>query len=236
MRKNEFSPNTILILFTGILLTTVLGFHPKYTSKFPEFEGVSSLIHFHGNVMMSWYVLLFSQVLLIKYNLHKWHKLVGKIGIIIGPLAVYTMGLVTKMQYFREIKLQPESKILAHFTIEIPLMILFSVFFILAYVHRKNPATHMRYMIGTALVMIGPGLGRAIIFSSGLHPLVGVAAMFLAPTISAAILLYIDFKNKRKLKPFITVTCLLFVQIIAVMIQNTWLWQNFAKGFTAVFF
>lgn len=236
MKKNEFHPNTILILFTGILITTILGFHPKYTSKFPEFEGISSLIHFHGNVMMSWYVLLFTQLLLIKFHLHKWHRLVGKIGIIIGPLAVYTMGLVTKMQYYREIKIQPESSLLGHFTVEIPLMILFSVFLILAFVHRKIPATHMRYMIGTALVMIGPGLGRTIIFTSGLHPLLGVASMFFTPTIIASVLLYFDYKNKRNIRPFTTITVLLSLQIICGIIQNTSIWQGFAKTFVNTFF
>jgi hypothetical protein len=97
------------------------------------------------------------------------------------------------MQYYREIVKQPEASLLGHFTIEIPLMLLFATFFILAMVNRKTPSTHFRYIIATALVMIGPGLGRAIIFMAGLHPMIGVASMFLTPTIIASIFLYFDY-------------------------------------------
>jgi len=230
------SINTILYLFIGIWFTSVIGFHHNYTSKFPYFEGVSGLIHFHGTVMMLWYVLLFTQLFLIKFNKNEWHKWVGKIGFILGPLVVYTIFLDTKMQYHREITKQPEADLLGHFTVELPLMFLFASFFVLAMVNRKNQYAHIRYIIATALVMIGPGLGRAIIFVLKLHPIVGVLSMFLLPTIIASIFLYADYKNKRNTKPFKTITILLALQIVCALLQKTIIWQGFAKWFVTVFF
>jgi hypothetical protein len=127
MKSNGISVNTILYLFIGIWLTSVIGFHHNYTSKFPDFEGVSSLWHFHGNVMMAWYVLLFAQVLLIKFDKKSWHRTLGLLGFVVAPMVVYTTLLVTKDQYYRELPKQGETGILGHFTVEIPLMILFSL-------------------------------------------------------------------------------------------------------------
>lgn len=39
----------------------------------------------------------------------------------------------------------------------------FVVFYSLAIVYRRNTYNHMRFMIGTAIMMIGPGLGRALL-------------------------------------------------------------------------
>ncbi|MCP9757192.1 hypothetical protein EGI26_18690 [Lacihabitans sp. CCS-44] len=236
MKNKQISINTILYLFIGIWLTSVIGFHTKYSSKFPDFEGVTPLIHFHGTVMMLWYVLLFAQVLLIKFNKNSWHKTLGLFGFILAPLVVYSTLLVTRMQYYRELPIQGEAGILGHFTIEIPLMIFFTTFFVLAMVNRKNPYAHTRYIIATALTFIGPGLGRAIIFMSGLHPLLGLASMLLTPTIVAAIFWYSDYKNKRNIKPFRTITLLLACQIVCFAIQKTIIWQSFAKGFVELLF
>lgn len=232
----ELSLNTILYLFIGIWLTSVIGFHHNYTSKFPDFEGVSALIHFHGTVMMLWYVLLFTQFFLIKFKKKEWHKWVGKIGFVLGALVFYTIFLVTRMQYHREITKQPEADLLGHFTIELPLMFLFATFLVLAIVNRKKPFAHIRYIIATALVMIGPGLGRTIIFVLKLHPIIAVLSMYLLPTIIASIFWYADYKNKRNTKPFRTITILLSLQIVCALLQKTIIWQGFAKWFVDTFF
>jgi hypothetical protein len=47
-------------------------------------------------------------------------------------------------------------------------LLFFTLLYVLALSYRKITAYHMRFMIGTGLLMIGPGFGRALINSFGM--------------------------------------------------------------------
>lgn len=222
--------------FFGVWLTSVVGFHKNYTSKFPAFEGVNWIQHFHGTVMMLWYVLLISQTLLLRYKKTTWHSATVKVAYVLGPLVVYTIFLITRMMYQRDIVIRPVERVFGHLSVEIPSMILFSVFFILATIYRNNLETYQRYMVATSLLMIGPGLGRAIIFVLGLSPIIALIVIYLLPAIIAAVFLWRDKRSKQNTKTFTVILILMVGYAIGGACQMSKGWQWFAQWFANSFF
>lgn len=153
----------VSLFFFIILLIVQWGFYKTYTIFFPSFTGFKLVQHFHGTMMMTWMVLLIVQPLLIATGKISIHKLIGKLSFIIAPLVVISMILVSKFGYYKPFPPLSHIERVAAQALNIPSWIEFVLFYSLAIINRRNTFNHMRYMIGTALIMIGPGLGRALI-------------------------------------------------------------------------
>ena len=166
-KENTIQTN-IVFLFIGIWLCAIIGFHKTYTIHFPQFGGFQWEQHFHGAMLMSWFLMLIIQPLLIRYNKRNIHRTLGKLGYILAPLVCYSIFLVTRMVFLREIKTRPMESVLGQLSLDIPTIFIFGLFFALAMINRKDAAVHMRYMIATSLLMIGPGVGRALIIFGGI--------------------------------------------------------------------
>jgi hypothetical protein len=228
--------NNIGYFFIAIWLCTLIGFHLTYTIHFPDFKGFQAVQHFHGAMLMAWFGMLIVQPFLIRFKKPKLHRNLGKLGYILAPLVCYSIFLVTKMVYFREIVHRPIPDVLGQISLDIPTIILFGTFFALAMINRKNSATHMRYMIATSLLMIGPGMGRSLIIFGGLPFPVAVTAVIYVSEIIALIFLLFDFFKKKNFKPFLTIFILLVLNHLCWTYQMSAWWQNFAGWFVAVFF
>lgn len=228
--------NNIGYFFIGIWICTLIGFHLTYTIHFPDFKGFQAVQHFHGAMLMSWFAMLIIQPFLIRFKKTELHRNLGKLGYILAPLVCYSIFLVTKMVYFREIAHRPIPDVLGQISLDIPTIILFGTFFALAMINRKNSATHMRYMIATSLLMIGPGLGRALIIFGGLPFPVAVTAVIYISEIIALIFLLFDFFKKKNFKPFLTIFILLVLNHLCWAYQMSGWWQSFAGWFVGVFF
>jgi hypothetical protein len=66
------------------------------------------------------------------------------------------------------------SDAIAGIALNIPSIFVFIILYGLAVLNTKRTYYHMRYMIGTALLMIGPGLGRALIIYFEIPPPVAI--------------------------------------------------------------
>ena len=86
----------------------------------------------------------------------------------LGPLIITTMFLVGRGSYGRGIGVIPEKENLAFMVLDIRGFLTFALFWALAMFYRKVPASHMRYMIATGIIAIGPGVGRGLVNSFGL--------------------------------------------------------------------
>ena len=94
----------------------------------------------------------------------------------------------------------------------------------------------MRYMIATAILAIGPGMGRGLINSLNLD--FGLALTItdaIALTI-VAILLGYDYMKKRNLKPFLVVFLVLLVGAILWQFRYSDGWQTFAKKYAELLY
>ncbi len=228
--------NNIVYLFIGIWICALIGFHKTYTIFFPSFKGFHWEQHFHGLMLMSWFAMLIIQPLLIKSGKNNIHRTLGKVGYILAPLVCYSIFLVTKMVYYRETMTRPESSVLAHLSLDIPTIFIFGLFFLLAMVNRRKPYVHMRYMIGTSLLMIGPGLGRALIIFGGIpFPLTVTIVYYITESIAALFLLN-DLRNGTNVKPLLTIVIVLIINHVIWALQESIIWQKIAKLFVALTF
>jgi hypothetical protein len=94
----------------------------------------------------------------------------------------------------------------------------------------------MRYMIATSFLMIGPGLGRALIIFGGIpFPIAVTFTMYVSEFI-ALIFLAFDYFNGRSIKPYSIVLGVLIACHLSWAFQMSWWWQGFGEWFVGVFY
>ncbi len=195
-----------LALFASLLFViTILGFYKTYFALFPAFDAsTTKLVHIHLMLLLSWIVLLIVQPFLIRKRKYKAHRIVGKASYFLVPLIVLSMiGMVHK-QFMEDVQQRmslPEN--LKAIFIGIAQLILFVWFYIFSIIHKKNIAYHMRYMIGTGLVMITPAFARLCYEITNANLLSGIASFVLTDFIIAWLVIS-DKRKKRKYKPYIS--------------------------------
>lgn len=230
-QKENTLQHNIVFLFIIIWLCAIIGFHKTYTIHFPQFKGFQWEQHFHGAMLISWFLMLVIQPLLIRYKKFTIHRNIGKIGYVLAPLVCYSIFLVTRMVYFREITVRPMNSVLGQLSLDIPTIFIFGLFYALAMINRKDSAVHMRYMIATSLLMIGPGLGRALIIFGGIPFPISVSIVYYVSEIVAVLFLLNDIRKGNNYKPFLTITLILLVNHLCWGFQNAGWWQSIAKWF-----
>jgi hypothetical protein len=211
------------------------GFYNVYTSEFPNFKNSTPVIHFHGIFLMMWMVLLIIQPLLINAGKTKLHRTIGKVSWVLGPLIIISMFLVGRGSYGRSLGILSEQERLGEMVLDIRGYISFAIFWALAMYFRKNSASHMRYMIATGLLAIGPGVGRGLISVGVDFPI----ALTITDTVVLAIvgfLLGFDIYKKKNYKPFLIVFIVFLIGAILWQIKDTAAWQSFAKSYAAMFY
>ena len=231
LQKENTAQSNIVFLFIGIWLCAIIGFHNTYTVNFPHFKGFQWEQHFHGAMLMSWFLMLIIQPLLIRFHKPQIHRSLGKISYVLAPLVCYSVFLVTRMVYLRESAIRPQDSVLGQLSLDIPTIFIFGLFFILAMVNRKDAAVHMRYMVATSLLMIGPGLGRALIIFGGIPFPVAVTAVYYVSEIIAVLFLLNDIRKGNNVKPFVTIVTVLLLNHVCWAFQSVAWWQSIAKWF-----
>lgn len=227
--------NTAIFIFL-VLVAVQWGFYRPYTSQFPEFKNANSLIHIHGALLMTWMLLLIVQPLLIHYGKAHLHRTIGKVSWVLGPLIIVSLFLIGRVGYFRGLGNIPEHENLTFIVLDMRGFLSFAIFWSLAMVTRKLPDSHMRYMIATGILAIGPGISRGLGYNFGLS--LG-PAMTIADVLDLVIvgtLLGIDLYRKKNYKPFLTVFIVLLVGSILWQLRDTAPWQSFARNYAELFY
>ena len=232
----EKSYQNISYFFVGILICVLIGFHFTYTVKFPNFEGLTTAHHFHGAMLMSWFAMLIIQPILIRLNKREWHRQLGKVSYVQIPLLVFSIFLVTKIAYLKSMPLMPFNAVIGVLSVDIPAIFSFSFFYILAMINRKNTPSHLRYMIGTSLLMIGPGIGRAMIIFGGLpFPVALNYTMYITEILAIGFIIF-DYLKGASIKPFVIILLVLIACHLCWSYQMSGWWQSFGGWFVGVFF
>ncbi len=222
-----------------IILITIgvqWGFYQTYTSQFPDFIDKTVVIHVHGILLMLWLALLVVQPLLISAGKAKIHRTIGKISWVLGPLIIISMFLVGKGSFERHSAVVPEKEMLATMVLDIRGYISFAIFWALAMMYRKNSGAHMRYMIATGIIAIGPGVGRGLINSFAVEFGSSLTITDLISLAIAGFLLVYDIYKKKNYKPFLIVFIVFLIGAFLWQIRDTTAWQSFAKTYAAWFY
>jgi hypothetical protein len=232
--QNVYRNTAIFIIL--IMIGIQWGFYQSYTSEFPNFKNKTITIHVHGALLMTWMILLIVQPLLINKGRARLHRTIGKVSYLLGPLIIISLFLIGRGGYLRALGNAPEQEILGVMVLDIRGFLSFAIFWALAMLYRKDPASHMRYMIATGILAIGPGVGRGLIHSLGVE---FPTALTITDVLDLAIvgtLLGFDIYRKKNYKPFLVVFIVFLIGSILWQLRDSAAWQSFAKWYAAMFY
>ena len=232
----EKAYKNVAFFFIIILLFVIWGFYRSYFSLFPSFTGISTVQHFHGAMMLSWFALLIAQPFLIRAHKYELHRKLGKVSYVLVPLLLLSIFLVSKDSYHKALGFLSREQAVGNISLNVPNIFAFATLYTLAMVNRKNSAVHMRYIIGTSLLLIAPGIGRAFIFYGGLPFPVGVEyALYITEIVAAGLIVY-DFIKVNTVKPYVVTLLILIAVHLTFHFQSAGWWQAFGGKFAQLFF
>lgn len=206
--KTNQTINTKAIIFLMVLVfvTVQVGFHATYIRYFPDFKQFNWLHHIHGALMASWVILLVVQPILIHKRKFVTHRFIGKLTYLIAPLLIISILFAAKFNYTSSIAEYSFVEVFSGQSITWMALFNFVLFYSLAIFYKKDTAKHLRFMIGTALVMIGPSLDRIIFSYFPISPEFDMSYIQLYFKVGlAAILLLNDIIKKKEWKPYLIV-------------------------------
>lgn len=226
----------ISLFFVIILALLTWGFYKTYLIFFPSFTGFNNVQHFHGAMMMTWMVFLIIQPLLIRSGKTHIHRLIGKLSYVIAPLLVVSIFLVSRMVYQRPVPEMPATERIGLIALSIPGMIAFAALYLFAIINRKDTSSHLRYMIGTSLLLVGPGLGRALIIYYGmsLNDAVNITNYLIIAI--ASVLLINDLVKRRTYIPYTVILIIILLTHLAWHFRYSNAWQSTGETFAKIFF
>jgi len=129
------------------------GFYKTYIGQFPNFEEkIDSFIHIHAFIASVWILMLIAQPFLILNKKYAVHRTIGKLSYLIFPLLI--------LSFIPQIIRITNTGNIKNLFFPLADSFLLIVFYSLAIYNRKTTSRHMRYMIATSLVFLGPTVGR----------------------------------------------------------------------------
>jgi multisubunit Na+/H+ antiporter MnhC subunit len=192
----------------------------------------SLLVHLHGAVMTAWVLLFVAQVWLIRTKRARVHMSLGLAGVALA-VAIVVIGFFTGVAAakFGSQSTPPDIPPLAFMIVPLTDIVLFAGLFGAAYYYRKQPATHKRLMLLTAVNFLPPAVARL--------PFEWVAAAgplfyFGVPAFIAIGLLVLDrAQTGRVNKPFLIGAIVLIASYpIRIVLSGTDAWMSFAGWLT----
>lgn len=184
---------------------------------------------------MIWILMLIVQPLLIRAKNISLHRIVGKASYFIVPLLLLSIFIVSKISYYKVLPAAPQQAI-AEIALNIPALFAFALLYGLAIREKKRPLIHMRYMLGTSLLLIGPGLGRAlIIYFHVPFPDAVIYTYYLIMAI-AFLLLTADLINKKSIVPYSITLLLMILVYLSWQLREGTVWQFIGGKFAAIFY
>ena len=181
-----------LLLFIPLVF---VAFYKSYIIKFPNFAiNYDVFIHVHAFFASIWVLMLIVQPFLIVNKKMAWHRKIGKLSYIIFPLLI--------LSFIPGISKIINSGNYKNLFFPIGDCILLITFYSLAIFYRKTASKHMRFMIASSLVLLGPTIGRIGPTFLGLGD-VGTQNLQYGIAFSILIsLISFDITNKRNYTPY----------------------------------
>lgn len=141
------------------------GFYPTYFAVI--LEPRPYIFHLHAFLMMIWLIIVVTQPILVQHRRFRLHHAVGKASYLVVPLLLVSTWLLIRHVY--QLQLNRFSVHDARKNLGLPVIYFgwFLVFYPLGVYHRRKVIVHAKYMIATALLVIGPALDRLLFWLVG---------------------------------------------------------------------
>ncbi len=223
----------------ALLALAVTAFWEPYFSHLfrGEFSAITTNYkHFHVLMAVFWLALLITQPYLIRSNKRAQHRLVGKLGYVLGPLIVLSIVLLAHNQI---VTLAEQSDPRRHFILFIQLgfALFFAVLYGAAMYYRRNSPIHARYMILTGILLIEPVLVRVFKFNLSFIEWTVPYQVVTWPMVDLLLLgvIYVDRGNKSGQRVFIgALLVFLAYQALHLTVTDTEAWISFAGWFASL--
>lgn len=185
--------------FLLLIPLSIAGFYKSYVGIFPHFpENITIYVHIHAALATIWITMLIIQPFLAAGKKFSTHRKLGKLSYIIFSLLI--------LSFIPQIIRTAKSEFAIYNFFPVADCVLLILFYSLAVYHKRNSARHMRYMIGTALVFLGPTIGR---IGPNLFELSSFTTQHIQYSIIYFILISLIFYDRskgKKFQPYIVVT------------------------------
>lgn len=217
--------------FTLAMAVIITGFFKSFFSKMAETDLVH---HFHGIASSGWIFLLIIQPFLYSRDKMGAHRKLGKISFLLAPLLVISGLMMMHLMLSRKDGLNPFTYMISF--LDVITLTQFIFFYAGAIKHRHNMQLHARYMAGTVLALLPPGLARVAL----LIPVLTNGTRWLDITFIllelTSIILIIDDKRKGKVYPPYVIAFLFFIfQHTGLHFVADWpLWQKLMNAFAGL--
>lgn len=217
--------------FALALAITIIGFLRSFISKFTQTDLAH---HFHAGAAMGWMVMLIAQPFLYSRDKLNVHRMLGRFSLVLAPLLVISGLLMMHIMLSAEGGLNPFTYMISF--LDTIFLVQFIFFYVQAIRNRRNTQLHARYMAGTVLALLTPGLGRATFLIPGMR--VGTRGFDLNYVILEIVCILLIFDDSRKGKiypPYVIALLFLIFQHITLHYAGSWsLWQRLMQAFAAI--
>ncbi len=172
------------------------GFYKTYFHPFPNFgKNIDAYIHIHAIIAATWVAILVVQPFLIVQKKVALHRAVGKLSYVVFHLLI--------ISFIPRIVKTYNAGDFPYLFFPLGDGSLLILFYVLAIYYKRKTAKHMRYMIASALVLLGPTVGRIGPNLLGWSELLTQNVQYgIIYFILISLILY-DRKNKRKFQPYL---------------------------------
>jgi hypothetical protein len=217
-------------LFVAVM---VLGGFTRtyYLREFFDRPPLTLLLHLHALAFTAWIALLIIQIRLVAARRLDLHRRLGVAGAMIAVVMVVTAGasIVEAMRGGRVIVGMPAWQFVALSTVSISL---FAVFVGAALALRRRPDWHKRLIIVATLGIMGPGVGRLLVWIFG--PAGGAYANLVLFMALVWCLAYDWFRHRQVHPAFVIGTVVLMAAIpLKQVLAHSKLWADFAARIIA---
>jgi hypothetical protein len=170
------------------------GFYKSYFQSFPYAKNIHVYEHLHAFIASMWVILLIVQPFLILKNKRVLHRKLGRLSYIVFPLLVLSfIPQIIKIIRFQDLRM-------LFFPIADGILLI--TFYSLAIYYRKKTSKHMRFIIASALVLLGPTWGRMGGSLFGMSDLLTQNIQYAIIYSILLVLIFYDKKNHRKFQPY----------------------------------
>ena len=143
-----------------LLVLSGIAFWTPYLSRPGE---VSAYVHVHAVLGVMWLLLLTVQPLLIRASMYSQHRVLGRIGVVLG--AVFAISGVL-MAHKTLVGMGADQFAREGRFVYLPLImaVIFAAALAMAVLFRASPAVHSRFMAATMLPLLDPVIARLLFF------------------------------------------------------------------------